>query len=201
MLLTLVGAGCGGDGTKSQTATLHIITGIVEVENAGSIGPAADGQEVRAGDTVHTGFDGRAEIQYFDGSVTRLDFNTVFSIDTLDADGEVTVIVGRHLSGNTYHRVVAFTESGSRFEVATPSAIASVQGTEYALLLDEQNITTVVVFDQAVEVASSGGAATVGAGFSLSVGPPQAALLPIGEPEAISQELLEDDWIVFNTEG
>lgn len=201
ILLATAATACGDDPTQGRTGTLRILGGIVEVETDGAIGPASHGQEVRPGDTIHTGFDGRAEIRYFDGSLTRLDFNTAFTIVALEVDNGATVIEGRQVSGNTYHRVVAFTESGSRFDVETPSAIAAVQGTEYALFVDEQNITTVVVFDQSVAVRATGGDATVEAGFSLSVGPPEASSEPVGDPEPTPQDVLDNEWIVFNQEG
>ncbi|MEX0825965.1 MAG: hypothetical protein WD184_04315 [Acidimicrobiia bacterium] len=95
--------------------------------------------------------------------------------------------------------MVDFTEAGSRFEIDTPSAVASVQGT--AVLIDPSEFTTVVVVDRTVLVTTPGGEATVAAGFSLTVGPPEVSTGPIGDPEPTPTEVLESDWIAFNTEG
>src|SRR5262245_9115208 len=63
----------GGSATARQIATLRILDGIVEVRHGGGTSqPAIDGESLRAGDVIETGTEGRAAIEYFDGSLTRL---------------------------------------------------------------------------------------------------------------------------------
>jgi hypothetical protein len=188
---------CGDD--SQPAAQLHPLAGAVEVEIDGVIYPVDEDHPLEVGNTVHTGPTGRAEILWPDGSVTRLDYLTVFSI--VEIGESPSTLRGRQTAGNTYSRVVEFTEAGSRFEIDTPSAVASVQGTEYAVFIDPNEVTTVVVVDRTVLVTTPGGEATVAAGFSLTVGPPEASTGPIGDPEPTPTELLESDWIAFNSEG
>ena len=159
--LLLVGAVLifsGGTATAKQIATLRIFQGQVDVQHGeDAFAPGENGDSLREGDTVRTGPDGRAAIEYFDGSVTRLDFDSTFSIvrlETLDNDAGSKVIEAEQTGGNSFNRVAELTDAESRFEVETPTATASVQGTVYALLF---NPTRVVVIDGSVIVQTDAG--------------------------------------------
>jgi len=200
-LLLLTVPACGDEGASPPTATLQVLAGTVEVDSgSGTFEPASSGLRVETGMTVRTGPDGRAEIEWFDGSRTRLDYSTTFRVARMEwADG-ATVITGEHTTGRTYSFVVAFTDAGSRFDIETPSAIASVQGTEYALFIEEDGTTTLVVLDQSVRLESAVGSATIEAGFSLTFGPP-ATMNILPEPAPTPTDLLDSDWIQFNQSG
>src|SRR5262245_7201775 len=145
LALLLVGAVLifsGGTASAEQIATLHPSTGVVEVQEKGSeaFRPGTEGESLHEGDTVRTGLDGRASIEYFDGSETRLDHGTTFTVvtlETLDNDERSKVIRAEQRDGSSYNRVAELTDSESRFEVDTPTATASVQGTVYALIVND----------------------------------------------------------------
>lgn len=189
----------GGSATAKQIATLRILEGTVEVkEGSGPFAPATDGGSLREGDTVRTGPDGRAEIEYFDGSVTRLDVGTTFAIttlETLDQAAGSRVIEAEQTSGNSYSRVTELADAASRFEIETPNATASVQGTIYAIFSQEDGSVWVVVLDGSVAVSGSDGTSVqVGAGLMVTVAPDGS----IGDPEPIPDELLNEGWLAFN---
>src|SRR5438105_14255495 len=71
-----------GPAKAKEFATLRVLAGKVDVEpgGAGPFKQALDGQTLGDGDVVRTGPDGRAQITYFDGSITRIDFNTTYRI-------------------------------------------------------------------------------------------------------------------------
>jgi len=199
VLLVVAAAGCARSaGSTDETAELQILAGTVEVAvGDGDFGAATDGQVLEAGYTVRTGADGRAAIEYFDGSVTRLDHDTTFTIttlETLDNDDESTVIEGEQANGSTYNRVVSLTDSASRFDVVTPTATASVQGTVYAIFQNSDGSTTVAVVDGDVNVITTDGENPVSTGFMVLI----QADGTVGDPVPIPPDLLDDDWIVFN---
>jgi len=198
--LALAIAACGGGSGEPepsiQVATLDILAGSVEVGSTGSFSPGADGQELHEGETVRTGADGRAAIEYFDGSVTRLDHDTSFTIVTLQIIGEsgTTVIEGEQNSGNTYNRVTELTDAESRFDVETPTAVASVQGTVFAVIFNADGSVTFVVFEGTVLVTANGVSIEVPAGFMVTVDEDGN----IGDVVPISEDLLTADWIEYN---
>jgi hypothetical protein len=162
-LLALLAAACSDDGGESSlTATLLVHGGTVEVQASGStsFAPPRDGQVLSEGAEVRTGLDGRASIEWPDGSVTRLDFGTSFRIAAFERGSGViasTVIEGEQATGNSYSRVTEITETGSRFVIETPTASAAVQGTTYAVLVNPDGSTSIVVTEGAVVVTSSSG--------------------------------------------
>jgi len=187
------------DGTASakQFATLRLLGGEVAVQHGDdALQPGEEGESLREGDIVRTGSDGRAAIEYFDGSLTRLDYGATFSLVTLETlrnPAESTVILGGQTAGNSYNRVAELADAGSRFEVETPTATASVRGTVYALLVDEGS-TKIAVVEGLVTASGATGSVDVSAGKMVVVGPGGA----IGAVQDIPQELVDSDWFAFN---
>ena len=91
LALLLVGAVLiFSDGTASakQFATLRLLGGEVAVQTGSdAFATGEEGKSLREGDIVRTGRDGRAAIEYFDGSMTRIDYDTTFSLVTLETLG------------------------------------------------------------------------------------------------------------------
>jgi PKD repeat protein len=187
----------GGTASAKQFATLRLLGGQVAVQRgSGVFETGEDGTSLREGDTVRTGPDGRAAIEYFDGSLTRLDFDTSFTLVTLETLGDATtsrVIVSSQAEGNSFHRVAELTDAQSRFEIETPTATASVHGTGYALLVDEGS-TTIAVVEGVVTARGSAGPVEIPAGEMAVVGTDGV----VQPTQAIPSELLEGDWLKFN---
>jgi hypothetical protein len=201
LALLLVGAVLifsGGSAAAKQFATLRVVGGTVDVQAMGSdaFESATDGQSLHEGDTVRTGPDGRASITYFDDSVTRLDYDSTYTLttlETLDNEDESKVIVGEQEEGNSYNRVAELTDSESRFEVQTPTATASVQGTVYALIV-ANGATTVAVIDGEVKTSGQGGSVSVPEGKMVVVD----AGGSVGIVQDITDELLSSPWLSYN---
>ena len=187
----------GGTASAKQFATLRLLGGQVAVQRGnGAFETGQDGTSLREGDTVRTGGDGRASIEYFDGSLTRLDFDTSFTLVTLETLGDASasrVIESSQAEGNSYHRVAELTNAQSRFEIETPTATASVDGTGYALLVDEGS-TTIAVTEGVVTARGSTASVEIPAGEMAVVGTDGV----VGPIQAIPSELLDGDWLAFN---
>ncbi|HET7236409.1 MAG TPA: FecR domain-containing protein [Actinomycetota bacterium] len=198
LLVLLVASACTGTATAKQVATLRILEGQVEVqEGDADPAPGVDGASLNEGDIVITGPDGRAAIEYFDGSETRLDFNTSFelvTLETIDNDAGSKVIEASQANGNSYNRVTELTDAESRFDIETPTATASVQGTDYAVILNPDGSTTVATFDGTVSAGAGDSTTDVLTGTMVVIG----ADGTVGDPQPIPDDLLNSDWITFN---
>ncbi|HSM02545.1 MAG TPA: FecR domain-containing protein [Acidimicrobiia bacterium] len=197
--IALLLAACGGGSGSDVTATLRIHVGTVEVQaGSGAFATATDGQALSEGDAVRTGADGRASIEWPDGSVTRLDVDTTFRIEELSGGSVLspsTAIEGTQETGNSFSRVVELTETGDRFSIATPTASAAVQGTEYYVLIGAGGSGTIVVTDGAVVVTTeSGEEVVVQTGQSVVVD----ADGNVEGPFPTTQDTLDDDWVRYN---
>ena len=196
MMMMVVAACSGVADLDGATASLRVLAGTVEVQPAsGDFAAGVDGQELGEGFTVRTGSDGRAVIEYFDGSVTRMDHDTTFTINVLeilDNEAQSKVIEGGQTAGGTYNRVVDLTDSQSRFDVVTPTAVASAQGTVFAVFVNPDGSTTVAVVEGSVDVNGT----EVPIGFMVTVD----ADGTVGEVVPIPDDLIDDDWIQYNCE-
>src|SRR5688572_27168270 len=114
-------------GGSDSSATLQVLAGTVEVslgEDA-QFRAARDGEVLKPVATVRTGTDGRAELKYFDGSLTRLDHETTFKLRELSGElggGGSRTIRADQSAGRTFNRVVKLTGSKARVDVKTPNA-------------------------------------------------------------------------------
>ena len=194
----LVASACTGTATAKQIATLRILEGGVQVQEGDAAPqPGTDGAALNEGDIITTGPDGRAAIEYFDGSLTRLDFNTTFelvTLETIDNEAGSKVIEASQTEGNSYNRVAELTDAESRFDIETPTATASVQGTVYAVLVSPDGSTTIATIDGTVMVPSGDGFVKVVAGTLVVVGADGS----VSAPQPIPDDLLNSDWITYN---
>ena len=152
-------------------ATLRVIEGYVEVAADGDrYEPAATETEMAAGAGVRTGPGALAEIEYLDGSLTRLGPSTFYDIVELKQERDRTVIVGKIDIGETFHDVKDLTGSGSRFEIQESNAIAAVRGTRFAARCLPPMPCGIAVVEGVVEVTpSSGSPVSVAAGQRVTI--------------------------------
>lgn len=121
-----------GSVALGASTTLAIISGDVSVMNPGAseFRPAFDGDILGAGSTLKTGPDAYAVLTYFEGSTVSVDPNTVLVIETLQANPDGSTVIGmRQDIGQTWHAVTKLLTAGSKYEVRTPTATATVRGT------------------------------------------------------------------------
>ncbi len=166
-----------GSGASSPYASLTRFDKQVQVRLTGTANWAGgkSGLLLGQGDTVRTGSQGRAEVSYTDGTVARLGPKSLLVLDqhrrSLGRAGW-----GRFLGGQVWLKIA----KGSRAEVSTPAAVASVVGTEFVLDVSETSHTKIIVLDGGVDFTGSlGDTVRVNGGFwgeavpGKKVNPPQ----------------------------
>ena len=125
-----------GAATKRETSTalanLKVTADNVQIKQKGktSFVDAKDGQALKQGDTIKTDADGLAEIDYTDGSLTRLAHSTVFTLSKLTNDKGARQTQGTLSVGETWNRAAKVSETGS-FEVKAGGTTAAVHGTAF----------------------------------------------------------------------
>lgn len=143
------------------STTLSVIRGEVEV-SASPGAPfvsASDGELLRAGMTVRTSPDAYAVLTYFEGSTVSLDPGTTLVITSLaaDPDGSTTISMDQ-LLGKTWHSVSKLVNAGSKYEVRTPTAVATVRGTMFEVDVASQQdeiVSTVKTTEGAVATSKA----------------------------------------------
>src|ERR1700680_223140 len=154
ILVVIVGGGFYWLNSTAQAAVnavaaLTVFQPNVSVaHNGGAFTTGATGSIVQPGDGVKTDTKGRGAIQLPDGTLSRLASDTQITLTSAHfsksgnlQDVSINEKVGRTLT-NVQHLV-----SGATFKVAGQSAVASVRGTKFEVLVKADGTMTVKLFD------------------------------------------------------
>lgn len=129
------------------------VEGAVQYQAKGT-GPwvaLAAGRTLAPSDFVKTGAGGKAIIAFSDGTKVQLGANATFQLEALESK-KVSV----HMAVGLLDAWVAKVK-GRRFQVRTPTAVASVRGTQLQVAVDASGHTDVFCFSGALEVAPPSG--------------------------------------------
>ncbi|NIV29818.1 MAG: hypothetical protein GWN58_10020, partial [Anaerolineae bacterium] len=161
--------------TIAQGATLDRVSGMVEIlsANGDTWRLASVGDRVEAGDRIRTSSHSTARLVFFEGSTTDLMPSTevAFIQVSVRREGSDRIIALHQRLGRTYSRVQQLSDATSHFEIKTPTAIAGVRGTEFAIVVEDDGTTSVTVVEGLVEVTAQDKTVTVLAGEKTTVQP------------------------------
>jgi len=139
-------------------AALQVISTPVDVDTNNSAGfhTARPGQELTAGNTVRTGDQGHAAIQFPDGSYVRMSPNTTVTVTAaqLSHDGSLQSASLAQRAGRTFSNVQHLV-AGASFQVGGHSVSASVRGTQFEVLVRADQTNLIKVFDGTVKVTGT----------------------------------------------
>jgi len=132
----------------NEDAVLTIFGGNASVAHSGgAFAPATSGTIIQPGDGVKTDQTGRAAIQFPDGTITRLANSTEITLTSahFNKDGtthDVSILehAGRTLN-NVQHLV-----GGASFQVTTQTTTASVRGTEFEVVVNNDGSILIKLF-------------------------------------------------------
>jgi|GEM_PF-3203358 len=138
-------------------ATLTVETPGVEVKRDGSSDWIAieTQTDVEPGDAIRTDATGRADINFFDQGVVRLDVSTEITLSQAmwDAQSPDTFVGSVFLeTGRLWSRFFDFVSPDSAFEVETGSTVATVRGTIFSVTAKSNGDAWVYVDEHAVNV-------------------------------------------------
>lgn len=111
-------------------------------------------EQLFSGDSIKTGADGYAAIQFMDNSLVKVKPNSILAImgEVRGKDNTASRLAVQ--VGEVFLNV---TKQKSDFEVGTPSAVAAVKGTKGNIGVDKDENTTVDVIEGQFEVTTSNG--------------------------------------------
>lgn len=180
----------------TDVADLGILADEVAARDAGAseFVPAQDGTSLDVGDAVQTDDAGRAQLTYGDGSLTRIDKDSVFEVVALTLEPLKAQL--KLDAGRVWNRVQDLTETQGSFEVETPVATAAVRGTAFTVAcVRDDDACTFSVAEGLVEVTTiSDIQVDVAAGESVTV-------LADGSIEGVVALTDDDDWTAENLDA
>ena len=144
------------------------VQGVVEVQRGGrgDFVALVSGKTVAVGDVVRTGANGTVEFTWADKTRWKLTPNTqlIVANATINSAKNAENSQFQLDSGKLFVRIVKPIKQGSSFEVRTPRATASVQGTVFSVEVAPSGTTRVETFAGRVKLQSDGRTALVEAG-------------------------------------
>ena len=178
MASTLVGCGC----SPSTLTILSISEGDVFVMKAGTDSwiEAEVGMSLEPGDSIKTGDDSSAEINFFDGSTVELQAGTEMAIASLDisTDTDSTTVIVEQTIGSIIFRVTKIIDPASRHEVETPAGVVAVRGSAVEVHVTEDGTTRVANLEGEIWAAAQG--------VELRIPQGQQCIIIPGQPPEIS---------------
>ena len=117
-----------------RLAQARAVVGRVEVQGKGAFRPLAERDFVRTGDTVRTARDGAAEFLWAGGTRWKVMPNTIIKVKKATTSSQKAETSQLEMSqGKVFVRIAKDLSPSSRFEIQTPTALASVRGTIFSI--------------------------------------------------------------------
>ncbi len=163
-----------GIAAQAETSVGAVVT--VFVPNAsvsrggGGCTAATSGTVVMPGDSLKTDASGRAQIQFPDGSITRLATSTQISVDSahFSKNGSVHDISIKDQIGRT-RTSVQHLAGGASFQILGNTTTASVRGTLFEVLVNSDGSVLIKLFTGVLDLQNSKGHIQLTAGQQVSV--------------------------------
>jgi hypothetical protein len=156
-------------------ATMEVLEAGVEVRRANTEQWIAVQVEaiVGVGDYIRTNETGQARITFFaDGTDTDLLPNTEYTINQFEGDANSFVLEVAVLAGQTTQRLQSLSESDSSYTIVTPGMGLVARGTAFAIRVEADGRSAMLVSEGAVDAAAddeeaADGDANVPPGFGI----------------------------------
>ncbi len=132
-------------GERKVIAALSSMKGNVQIRSAGvrKYEPAYKGQMIKTGDWLKTDSDVFAAIIFLDGSNIKIRSKTEIEIKSSRIAAKQLNTMMYISEGQVWSKVTK--QNNSEFEIRTPTAIASVKGTEFNIDFDDLEETTTLI--------------------------------------------------------
>ncbi|MGC8121242.1 FecR domain-containing protein [Marinobacter sp. VGCF2001] len=191
---------------QPEPASVISVTGHVQLISGmdGRKLPLTETSTIRVGDEILAGA-GSATIALADGSELRISPNSRLMFNRLTQYGKSGMVDTRLRlqRGEVHTRVRPLIEGGARFEIETPSAVAAVRGTVFAMQASA-NGSSVQVSEGVVDFGQPGNTRRIPAGYGASISttnagavnirqlPPAPAIAPL--PPVLTRLPAEMTW-------
>lgn len=180
---------------KKLVATLSIYEGGVYVKKPGekTFTPAKEKEQLPVGSEVSTNKEGRAQIIYDSGTVTRLDYESRIKIEQYQAPHSIRVKI---LEGRIWSRIKKLFGKES-YETESGNVIATVRGTSYNHGVKTKGFDTAIVLEGSVSITCIENKKTV------VVDTEEKGVMNCDKPEtlktaSLTEKETSDEWIQFN---
>ncbi|MGD9897630.1 MAG: FecR domain-containing protein [Calditrichaceae bacterium] len=108
------------------------------------------------GDKVKTQPQSRCEIKFKDGSIVRIDEQSIYTIEKASISDKEKNVQSELSIGKLWANVKKLTKSSDKWKLRGPSAVVAIRGTIYRMDAEADSTTLVKVYEGSVGVGSPG---------------------------------------------
>src|SRR5581483_10894268 len=180
----------------ANTGRVDFTIGSVNVTDAsGRAQPLTRGADVKSGDKISSGSDGRAQIRFSDGAYVSLQPNTEFDIREYrysgKADGNESALFGLFKGALRTVTGIVGRVNRNKYQITTPTATIGIRGTGGLIQVNNDGSTLVTGTSGIWSLSNNGGSLDIPAGTAGFAGtnrnaPPQPAtggpVIPPAQP-------------------
>lgn len=151
-------------------AVLEVLSPGVEVQRVNTVNRIAVNVEaiVGVGDVIYTDGTGSARVTYFaDGVDTEILPNTEYRIGTFEGSDEDFNISAEVIVGQTLQRISRTLDTNSDYTVETPGMTLAARGTAFAIRVEGDGRSAMLVTESTVDATAAGASAPVPTGFGV----------------------------------
>jgi len=146
------------------------------------------------GDKVQTEKQARCEIKYNDGSIVRIDQQSIYTINKVEVESDKKEVESSLSLGKLWANIKKLASASDKWFVRSPSAVVAVRGTIYRMETLEDSSSTIAVYEGSVNVGPPTWAPASGTQGQNQGGPPQRVQGPTqikGPSQVTLKEWLE----------
>ena len=168
MMLAVVSAALA-QSAMANTGRVDFTIGSVNVTDAsGRVQPLTRGAEVRSGDKISSGNDGRAQIRFSDGAYVSLQPNTEFDIREYrysgKPDGSESALFGLFKGALRTVTGIVGRVNRNKYQITTPTATIGIRGTGGLIQVNNDGSTLVTGTSGIWSLSNNGGSLDIPAG-------------------------------------
>jgi hypothetical protein len=144
---------------------------------------------VKNGDKVETKKESRCEITYHDGSVVRIDEQSIYTIEKATIDDEKKEVESSLSIGKLWANLKKLIRGKDSWKLRSPAAVVAVRGTVYRMNAGADSSTQVLVYNGQVDVRPAAAGAGQ-SGMGAVPGPPRQVQAPtqVAGPRQVSMQ-------------
>lgn len=113
-------------------------------------------QKLFSGDKIRTQKQARCEIKYNDGSIVRIDQESIYTIINYKANKDQKKVESFLSIGKLWANIKKMAKQSDNWLLRGPSAVVAVRGTVYRMDANEDSSSQVLVYEGSVNVAPPG---------------------------------------------
>jgi hypothetical protein len=133
---------------------------------------------VISGDKIETKKTSRCEITYHDGSIVRIDEQSIYTVENALISEEKKQVESTLSIGKLWANIKKFVQNNDSWRLKSPAAVVAVRGTVYRMNSGADSSTQVLVYDGNVAISPAGPAGTQPR-TGVTPGPPRQVQGPV----------------------